>query len=246
MGLDKDFLKKNGVHWVPTDETPVMKGYTKCLWCICKCGKKRLIPEQNLKQLKSKQCRACSETTHGKSYTRLYNIWKGMHQRCENPEATCYENYGGRGITIEWNKFKDFYEWSLANGYSENLSIDRKNNNGNYSPENCRWATQKTQANNTRRNVLVEYKGKILNLKQWSEELGLHRGMLNSRYRKGLRDGELFAPSEKTSKYVGVSYRPDSGYWRARAKIKGKWLSIGQAKTEEEAAELLRNLRNPV
>ena len=92
---------------------------------------------------------------HGKRNTRLYNIWTSMKQRCGNPKANEYENYGGRGITVceEWEKdFEAFYDWALKNGYAHNLTIDRKDNDKGYYPDNCKWATMKEQQNNRRNN----------------------------------------------------------------------------------------------
>ncbi len=90
---------------------------------------------------------------HGMRYTRLYNIWRSMRQRCNNPNNVNYKNYGGRGISVcsEWDiSFTCFMEWALANGYQEHLTIDRINNDGNYEPSNCRWATYKEQSSNKR------------------------------------------------------------------------------------------------
>lgn len=97
----------------------------------------------------------------------LRNVHSSMIQRCENPKRQQYSRYGGRGIKVceEWlgsNGFLCFYNWAMENGYSEGLSIERKNVNGNYCPENCCWITMKEQQRNKRNNVLVKYNGEEL------------------------------------------------------------------------------------
>lgn len=96
---------------------------------------------------------------HGLSGSRLHGIWNGMIQRCENPKNPAYHLYGDRGICVceEWHNPVVFCEWAKSNGYKNNLSIDRINNDGNYEPNNCRWVTKSQQANNTRSNLLVTY-----------------------------------------------------------------------------------------
>jgi hypothetical protein len=104
--------------------------------------------------------------------TPLYNRWVNMRQRCLNPLDPKYYRYGKRGIKIceEWNDFKTFEAWSLNNGYKPGLTLDRENNNGNYTPENCRWTSFKTQSNNTRKNVKLKVGDETKTVAQWVED----------------------------------------------------------------------------
>ncbi len=103
-------------------------------------------------KLRQKEIAKATFTIHGKSGTRLHNIWKNMHNRCNNTSNTNYASYGGRGITVcdEWKDMLTFEKWALANGYNETLTIDRKDNNKSYFSGNCRWVSMKVQSNNRR------------------------------------------------------------------------------------------------
>lgn len=119
------------------------------------------------------------------TYGRLHNCWHGMIQRCTNPKATGYKNYGGVGIKVchQWRKFYAFAIWSLLNGYDDSLSIDRINARGDYCPDNCRWATSEQQANNTTRNV--KFEGKTIS--ELSKEHGIkYRTLHNRLMRNGM------------------------------------------------------------
>lgn len=138
------------------------------MWkCLCDCGNIIITSGHCLKNGYSKSC-GCTRNEkikyinykHGKSSSRLFTIWQGMCFRCTNPKFKDYESYKGKGICIcdEWkDNFQAFYDWSINNGYKENLSIDRINVNGNYEPNNCRWVNNYIQANNRTNNHHVTY-----------------------------------------------------------------------------------------
>jgi len=163
------------------------------IWlCKCECGNTKEIVSSLLKSGNTKSCGCIMKsilenrnTVHGlaKKNRRLYNIWCRMRQRCNNSNSSDYDRYGGRGIDVcaEWSSFRSFYNWAINNGYESNLSIDRIDNNGNYQPSNCRWATNIKQARNKRNNHLITYKGETKTLAEWSQITGLDGSLI--RYR---------------------------------------------------------------
>lgn len=165
------------------------------LWkCKCDCGREVVVQSVNLRNGHTKSCgcfRAewCKEncTKHGLEHTRLYGIWADMIYRCHNPENPNYKRYGARGISVceEWrNDVKIFYDWAIRNGYSDDLTIDRIDNNGNYCPENCRWATKVEQASNRRSNILITRNGETKTMKQWAISEGIPYQVVWQRIKK--------------------------------------------------------------
>lgn len=123
-------------------------------------------------------------TTHGKTHSRLYKIWKTMKQRVSNPNTINYSLYGGKGVSVcdEWSRsFEAFFTWAILNGYEADLSIDRVDSNGNYCPENCRWVNMKIQQNNRSNNHIITFNGESLTLSMWAERIGLNPKTLSRR-----------------------------------------------------------------
>lgn len=118
---------------------------------------------------------------------RIYHIWARMKERCYNPQDKSYCDYGGRGIVIceEWMFFDNFYWWAINHGYKPNLSIDRKDVNDIYKPDNCRWVSRKVQSNNKRNNRLITYNGRTMTLTQWANEVGIKPHTLRKRIEMG-------------------------------------------------------------
>lgn len=169
-------------------------------YCECDCGNPEIISVSghNLRNGHTKGC-GCKigGVTHGMHGTRIYGIYRGMITRCENPNCKSYHRYGGRGIYIctEWRDkysgFTRFYDWATANGYSDDLTIDRIDNDDGYYPGNCRWATYKEQANNRADNVHFTCNGRTMTASEWADELGVSNATLLARHKKGWSDKDI-------------------------------------------------------
>lgn len=165
--------------------------------CQCDCGNTVTVRGYKLRSGHTKSCGCLRHEKyalkHGKRHTRLYSIWLNMKDRCCNKNTPRYNDYGSRGIVVcdEWkNDFMTFHNWAMENGYRDDLTIDRINNDGNYEPGNCKWSTPKQQANNTRSNVWLTFNDKTQTMMQWSEELNIPYITIKNRHRKGWSDKE--------------------------------------------------------
>lgn len=148
------------------------------MWkCVCDCGNIKIVGGSRLVSKNTQSCGCLPSAvvkTHGMSKTKIWNTWIGIIQRCTDKKCTAYENYGGRGIKVcdRWkNSFENFYE-DMGN-VVPGLSVDRIDNNGDYCKENCRWATPKQQARNTRKNIKYGFEGKKRTIKEISEITGV-------------------------------------------------------------------------
>lgn len=164
--------------------------------CKCDCGKEVIVKSYSLTTGQTKSCGCLKKEQdyiniikikHNMINTRLYNIWKHMKNRCYNSNNKRHKFYFDKGITVcdEWkNDFMNFYNWAIKNGYKDNLTIDRINNNGNYEPSNCRWATITEQNNNQSKNIKIKYKNKIYTLNELSEKYNIKKNTLYSRIKR--------------------------------------------------------------
>lgn len=142
--------------------------------------------------------------THGLSKTPTYQVWAQMWQRCTNPRNPEYKNYGGRGIRVcrRWEKFENFY--ADMGMKPKRRFIDRRNNDGNYTPSNCRWATRMIQASNTRSNRRISHNGSLAHLQEWSRRTGLSSGGIRNRLDSGWSaPAALTKPRYRSITYLG-------------------------------------------
>ncbi len=171
----------------------------EALWkCKCDCGNVTIVRSSSLRGGATSSCGCLAHeillknnherATHGLSKHRLYRTWVDMRQRCNNPKAQFYAQYGGRGIKVcaEWDQdFLAFYDWAMSHGYQENLTIDRIDNDNGYSPENCRWVTQKQQNDNRSNSVRFVIGKEEKTLSEWCRYYKIAKKKVWDRLQRG-------------------------------------------------------------
>jgi len=184
--------------------------------CLCDCGNKKLVRRNHLLSGRIVSC-GCyrkelidgylrkKNTTHGKSYSKIYGIYASMMDRCYNSNMHAYHRYGGRGIFVceRWHKFENFYE--DMGDPPRGMTLDRTDNAKGYSKENCRWATRKEQSNNTRTNKFIAFNGRIQTMQQWAEELEINGCTLRDRFKRGWDVGKAFTKKPRLKGLKEVS-----------------------------------------
>ena len=199
MWRKEDYTGKRFGKWLVVGVAPnhiTKSGYPVSMWdCVCDCGTQRSVRGNDLRLGKSVSC-GCSlvenpsSRKHGMSNSNIYKVYYGMLDRCNNPHNKNYAEYGGRGISVEWDNFDEFLQWANKSGYAKGLTIERVDVNGNYSPSNCKWITQRAQTRNKRSTVYLVVDGEKKCLVEWAEQIGAKPGVLRSRKQRGWSDSE--------------------------------------------------------
>jgi hypothetical protein len=189
----KDLIGMKFNRWTVISSEYTQKGNKREWKCRCECGSVRYVRELGLKSGGSKSCGCykrdalrARQTKHGGAYTLEYASWYTMITRCTNPESISFPSYGGRGIKV-CDRWKDFLVFQSDMGHrpSPQHSLDRVNNDGDYEPGNCRWATRLEQSNNQRSNRLITFRGKTLSVAEMCRTYGKDHLLVRSRLREG-------------------------------------------------------------
>lgn len=210
-----DMIGKKFGRWTVIEEAERQYGTRAFYLCKCECGTTKIVNGYTLRKGLTKSCgcynaerikeTGTKRVKHGLSGHRLYRIWSGMKDRCSNSNLPEYPRYGGRGIKVcnEWLDNEKFFEWAFMNGYNDNLTLDRIDNDKDYCPDNCRWSTYAEQANNRKNTRHIEYEGNTYTLSEFSKKfLNINRDTFYSRYLKGLPIEQCMSEVVKANKSI--------------------------------------------
>lgn len=248
--MKKENLKGKTFGRLTVISDPIYENNKTYYECQCNCIDKTIkkVRADNLKNGSTNSCGCYSlekKTKNGLSRDRIARIWYGMVDRCTNLERKDFDRYGGRGIKIckEWigeNGLINFINWAKDNGYQNDLTIERKDNNGNYSPDNCRWATWDEQAQNKRSTIYLNVKNEKKKLIDIAKQSNIKRGTILCRSQKGVPTEELLLNIRlnNTSGVIGVSYCKKQDNWRAYINVDKKRIELGSRKKIENAIKL--------
>lgn len=185
--------------------------------CKCDCGREKAVISDSLRSGRTLSCgcyqkeirdksianNAAQRITHGRQPAAIYAAWKSMRERCYNAKHKAFADYGGRGITVcdEWRRdFSAFRAWAVSSGFDHDLSLDRfPNNDGNYEPGNCRWATRLEQANNRRSSVRITVGDLTMTIAEHARIKGVPVSTVHRRWHRGIRGERLFARGRVSS-----------------------------------------------
>lgn len=208
-GLRANFVDHTGERFGRLVARKFIPGGPKPKWeCICDCGKITFVVASSLVRGDSQSCgclageiRGLATRRHGLTRGSFHNTWINIRQRCQNPNNTGYNRYGGRGISVceRWQSFDAFAEDMLPT-WKEGLSIERIDVNGNYEPDNCVWATPTEQARNRESTERFEVKGEVLTVPEISEKYSIRQHAIWKRIRSGKRGDDLVKPVKTTRK----------------------------------------------
>ena len=178
--------------------------HNQLLWhCTCECGNETVVLGFLLRQGQTQSCGCLQRETiaqvnlsHGMARKPIYRIWWSMMQRCYDKNGHAYDRYGGRGVSVceRWQDFTNFY--ADMGDRPEGMSLERIDNDGDYSPENVIWADAKTQARNRRSTVYLEHNGERKSMAEWAEETGVKIGTLWMRIKRGMSVEDALAPGD--------------------------------------------------
>lgn len=228
--------------------------YRRRMLVKCDCGNEKDVRLSHLTGGLIVSCRCVQKeriiqlsVTHNLHNHPLYSLWNGIKMRCYNPNRKSFKNYGGRGIKMYdlWKRdFQSFYDWSIKNGWKKGLQIDRIDNNGWYSPDNCRFVTAKINSRNRRNNVILEMNGHKKTMAEWSEQYGVDLKILWQRINSGmpLSEALVYKKSVISDQDVVDIFKSTEPAHKLSAKYGISLSSISAIKTKRNYSRITNNI----